>query len=124
MKANKLEGLKSYFAFQAYGKIILGLKMLPMYMGEEYVDFFKKIEAMDPKDQENLIRQGVFLVDLTFDEIINMARFVDDSNGVPYADENMRKLSPDKIHEILVTVCMECARIKPKLLSEDEKKKS
>lgn len=124
MKALPLFGLKSYFALQSYGKIILGLKMLPMYMKYEYVDFLKMVEAMNEKDQETVIRQGAFLVELLPDEIMNLSRLCADSNGVPYDETNMKKLSADQIHEIIVTVCMECIKIKPKLLSEDEKKNS
>lgn len=122
MKPLKLEGINSYFALQAYGKLMLGLKMLPMYMGEDYADFFKKVEAMPPADQEKVIREAVFLVDLHSEEVVNLARFCADANGVPFDDANMKKLPPDQIMEILVTVCLECAKIKPKLLTEAEKK--
>jgi hypothetical protein len=122
MKTLELKGLKSYFALQAYGKLLLGLKMLPMYMGEDYVEFFKRIEAMSISDQENMIRQGSFLIDLTQDEIVSLARFVTDANGVPYGEENLKKLPPDEIFEIIVAVCLQCAKIKPKLTTDAEKK--
>lgn len=123
MKLRPLKGIPSFFALQAYGKILLGLKMLPMYGGETYLDFFQRIEKMPPEDQEKVIREAVFLVDLERDEVLNLMAFVEDANGVPYTDANAKGLSPDKIHEILVLVCKELARIKPKLLSETEKKK-
>lgn len=122
MKCKELRGLKSYFALQSYGKLILGLKMLPMYMGETYEAFLKRIEQMSDKDQETIIREAAFLVDLTHDEILNLARFCTDVNGVPYTDENMKNLKADQIFEIIVTVCLECVKIRPQLLSDDEKK--
>lgn len=122
MKVQELKGIKSYFALQAYGKLLLGLKMLPMHLQHGYSDFFKLVESMTPADQEKIIREGVFLVDLNQDEIEALARFCEDSNGVPYTPENMKKLEPDKIFEIIVAVCLECAKIKPKLLTDSEKK--
>lgn len=122
MQATELKGLKSYFALQAYGKLLLGLKMLPMYMGEDYSAFFNRIEKMNESEQENIIRQGAFLVDLTHDEVLSLAKFCKDKNGVSYTDENLKNLPPDQIHEIIVCVCMAMARIKIRLTTESEKK--
>lgn len=122
MQVTELKGLKSYFALQAYGKLLLGLKMLPMYMGLDYTEFFNTIEKMTEKEQENIIRQGAFLVDLTHEEILSLARFCKDSNGAAYSEESLRKMPPDQIHEIIVAVCMACARIKVRLTTESEKK--
>jgi hypothetical protein len=122
MQASELKGLKSYFALQAYGKLLLGLKMLPMYMGEDYTEFFNRLEKMTENEQESIIRQGAFLIDLTSDEILSLARFCKDSNGVAYSEENIKKLPPDQIHEIIVAVCMACAKIKIRLTTEAEKK--
>lgn len=122
MQVTELKGLKSYFALQAYGKLLLGLKMLPMYMGEDYTTFFRRIELMTDIEQENLIRQGAFLIDLTHEEILSLARFCKDSNGASYTEENTKKLPPNEIHEIIVAVCMACARIKVRLTTDAEKK--
>lgn len=122
MKALELRGLKSYFAMQAYGKMLLGLKMLPMYMGLGYSEFYGIVDKMTESDQEKLIREGVFLVDLTHDEVMAFARFCADQNGVPFTDENVKKLAPDQIFEIIVTVCIACAKIKINLTTDYEKK--
>ncbi len=124
MKVKELKGLKSYFALQSYGKLLLGLKMLPMYMSKDYIEFFNMVEAMTPIDQEKIIRQAAFLVDLTSEEIINLSRFCVDKNDVPFTEENMKRVPAETIHEIIVTVCLELAKIKPQLLTEDEKKNS
>jgi len=122
MKVLELRGIKSYFALQAYGKLLLGLKMLPMHLGQGYSEFFKLVESMSPADQEKTIREGVFLVDLNQDEIEALARFCADTNGAPYSRESLKNLEPEKIFEIIVAVCLECAKIKPKLLTDAEKK--
>lgn len=122
MKALPLKGLKSYFALQAYAKMLLGLKMLPLYAKYDFHEFYKMIEAMPPGDQEKVIREGVFLGEITDEEILALARFVADDNGVPYCEANMKNLSPDEIFEIAIVVCLEIAKIKPRLTTESEKK--
>lgn len=124
MKVSPLVGIKSYFALQAYGKVLLGLKMIPEYMALGFAEFFQRVEELSEADQEAVIRQGVFIMDLDSDEVYALAKFVTDPNGVPYGEANMKTLPPDQIFEILVAVCKELARIKPKLITPDEKKKS
>lgn len=122
MKVLPLKGLKSYFALQAYAKMLLGLKMLPMYGRFDFAEFYKMIEDMPPQDQEKVIREGVFLGEITDEEMLALARFVTDENGVPYCAENMKALGPDEIFEIAIAVCLEIARIKPRLTTASEKK--
>lgn len=122
MKVSPLEGIKAYFALQAYGKVLIGLKMIPEYMALGYAEFFQRVEELSVDDQETVIRQAVFLVDLESAEVYNLAKFVSDPNGVPYGEENMKKLPPDQIFEILVSVCMALAKIKPRLITNAEKK--
>lgn len=122
IKTLPLKGLKSYFALQAYAKIMLGLKMLPAYGKYHYTEFFEMVEAMPARDQEAIIREAVLLVDLEDFEIEALSRFCVDSNGVPYSKENLKNLDPNEIFEILITVCLEVAKIKPRLTTDEEKK--
>lgn len=122
MQVLPLKGLKSYFALQAYAKMLLGLKMLPMYGKYDFHEFYSMVEQMPPADQEKVIREGVFLGELTDEEILALAKFVADDNGVPYCDANMKKMGPDEIFEIAIAVCLEIAKIKPKLTTSSEKK--
>lgn len=122
-KVLELSGMDSYFALQAYGKMLLGLKMLPAYMHLGYSEFYHDIEKMEPKDQEKMIREGVFMVNLDAEEIMAFIQFCVDKNGVPYKRENVKKLPPEQIFEMAVAVCIELAKIKVKLTTEDEKKK-
>lgn len=122
MQVLPLKGLKSYFALQAYAKMLLGLKMLPMYGSMQFEEFYKMVENMPPADQERMIREGVFLGEITDEEILSLARFCADANGVPYCEENMKSMGPDQIFEIAITVCLEIAKIKPRLTTPDEKK--
>jgi len=122
IKVLELRGLKSYFTLQAFGKMLLGLKMLPMYMTTPYGEFYELVDKMSEQDQEKLIREGVFMVDLNSDEIMAFMRFAQDKNGVPYSEENIKRLPPNEIYEIIVAVCKECAKIKVNLTTTDEKK--
>jgi hypothetical protein len=122
MKILVPQGLPSYFAFQAFHKLMLGLKMLPMYIGESYEEFYTKIDKMPSEDQEKMIREAVLFVPLDHEEIYSLAQFACDKNGVPYSPINMKSLPAEDIFEILVNVAKEMIKIKVKFVSETEKK--
>lgn len=122
MKTLSLEGMGSFWAFQAYHKILLGVKMLPSYISESYEDFYKRIEDMPAQDQEKIIREGALFVELSKNELESLTKFCVDSNGIPYTAENMRKMTPDQIFEIIVSVCLEIAKIRVNFVTESEKK--
>ncbi len=125
MKVLELKGLNSLYAAQAFHKLMLGLKMLPAYVSESYKDFYDKIDLMDEKDQETMIREAVVFVRLYDDELMDVLRFSCDTNGVPYGKENSKGLRPEQIHECVVAVCMQIAREhKITLVTESEKKNS
>lgn len=122
MKVLELKGLPSYFALQTFHKLMLGLKMLPAYMGESYEDFYARIEVLSSEAQEKFIREAVLFVPLERDEIFSLLNFCTDANGVPYGIENSKSLKPDQLHEMMVGVCVEIAKIKVNFVSESEKK--
>lgn len=95
-----------------------------MYAMENYVDFYERIEAMPDEDQEKMLKEAVFLVDLSRDEVKNLLKMATDANGVRYSEANVKSLGPLEIFAILLAVCKEIVNSKPKALSEDEKKKS
>lgn len=122
MKILDLKGYKSLRALNAFHTLMLGLKMLPAYMGEQYEDFYARIEEMPPADQEKMIREAVMFVELQKEEVEALAGFCADPNGVPYSAENLKSVGPDKIVEIVVAVCMKIAEIKIHLVTPAEKK--
>jgi hypothetical protein len=123
MKVLELKGLNSLYAAQAFHKLMLGLKMLPAYLGESYKDFYDKLDAMSPEDQETMIREAIVFVKLDEDEQLDLLRFSCDVNGVPFGKENSKNLSPEQIHEHMVSVCLEIAQAhKINLVSKTEKK--
>lgn len=124
MKVLELKGLRSLRALNAYNTLILGLKMLPAYMGETYEDFLEALELMPPHDQEKLIREAALFVPLEKEELEAILAFVTDANGVPFSAENIKNLGPKELHEAIVLVCMQIAKIKIDLVSESEKKNS
>lgn len=122
MRVLEIRGYKSLRAFNAFHSMMLGLKMLPAYMGESYEDFFNRVSAMPPEDQEKLIREAAMFVALDEEEVKAMICFCTDKNGVPYTSENLKNLGPDQIVDCLVAVCKEIARIKIDFVSDAEKK--
>ena len=124
MNVLELRGYKSLKAMNAFHTLMLGLKMLPSYMGESYEDFYQRIELMPPQDQEKMIREAVLFVELKQDEVEALVCFCSDANGVPYSAENLKSLGPKDILEMVVAVCIEISKIKVNFVSADEKKNS
>lgn len=122
MTVTTIEGLNSFWALQAYNKLLLGLKMLPSYMAEGYEEFYSRVELMPAPDREKLIREALLFVNLEPEEIEALARFCTDANGVPYSKSNMKSLSPAEILEILALVSIEISKIKINFVTESEKK--
>lgn len=123
MKVLELKGYKSLRAFNAYHALLLGLKMLPAYFQESYEDFLGRVKLMPPEDQEKIIREATWFVELKKDEVEALICFCTDKNGVPYHAANLGNLGPEEIVECVVAVCKEIAKIKIDLVTEDEKKK-
>jgi hypothetical protein len=124
IKVKELCGLRSLRAFNAYNSLMLGLKMLPLYMSEPYEEFYLRVSNMPPEDQEKLIREAASFVNLEREEIEAMLLFCLDQNGVPYSTERVSKMGLQEIFECVVAVAKEIGKIKIDMVSESEKKNS
>lgn len=123
MKTRPLVGFKSLQALNVFSTLMMGLKMLPAYRGETYEAFLERIQAMPEDDQRNMIRQAAVFVDLKQEEVEALASFAEDANGIQYGPANLKSMGPVEIVDLIVAVCMEIAKIKVNLVTEDEKKK-
>lgn len=119
----ELRGFKSLRALNAFNTLLLGLKMLPAYMGETYEDFLNRINAMPFEDQMKMIREAAMFVELQKEEVEALICFCADKNGVPYEAANLKNLGPDQIIDIIVAVCGEIAKMKIDFVTDNEKKK-
>lgn len=117
-----LIGYKSLRALNGFHALLLGLKMLPAYIAEDYETFFARFNGKSEEEQEKLLREAVVFVQLGQDEVEALLSFARDKNGVAYNPTNLKNLSVKDIHQIIVAVCMEIGRIKIDLVSEAEKK--
>lgn len=124
MKILELRGLKSLRAFNVFHKLMLGIKMVPAYMGEDYASFYERVEKMDLDDRRKVFREAATFVDLEPDEVMALVCFCADANGVPYGPANVGNLDPAAIVELIVEVCLKISEIKVTLISETEKKNS
>lgn len=124
MRVLELKGYKSLRALNAFHALMLGLKMLPSYMGDSYEDFYSKLEAMAPGDQEKMIREAALFVELQKEEVEALVCFCTDKNGVPYSAENTKNLGAQELFEMVVAVCVEISKIKIDFVSDEQKKKS
>lgn len=117
-----LTGYKSLRALNAFHALLLGLKMLPAYITQSYESFYASFKDRSEEDKEKLIREAVVFVQLQQDEVEALVTFVKDKNGVAYSAVNLKNLSVDELHEVIVSVCMEIGKIRIDLVSEQEKK--
>ena len=122
MKVLELKGYKSLRALNAFSALMLGLKMLPSYMGEEYSEFLQRVNSMNPDDQRKMIKEAAMFVELQQEEVEALVCFCSDDNGVPFSNENLKNLGPDKLIEVIVAVCFEISKIKIDLVTDKEKK--
>lgn len=119
-----LRGVASLRALNAFHALLLGLKMLPMYVAVDYTEFYESFRDMSDERKEAKLRQALVFVNLSAEEVGALISFATDPNGVPYRAENKDNLTPEEIFEICVAVCMEIGRIKIDLVSEAEQKKN
>ncbi len=122
IKVLELKGVKSLTALNAFSTLMLGLKMLPMYLEEGYVEFYERITQMPLADQETMIREALVFVNLRSDEVEALLSFCADANGVAYQTANIKNLGPNEIIDMAVAVCLKIAEIKINFISETEKK--
>lgn len=122
MKVRELKGIKSLRVLNAFSALMLGMKMLPAYMGESYEDFLGRVQEMPEADQEKILREAVLFVELQKDEIEAVCSFAEDKNGVAYSAESLRNLPANEVVDIVVAVCLAVAKIKIDLVPESEKK--
>lgn len=123
-KVLPLKGYKSLRALNVFHSLLLGLKMLPVYLSQSYESFYESFKDKTDGEKEKLIREAVLFVQLQQDEIEAVVAFVTDKNGIPYSTANVNNLGMDELHEIIVAVCMEIGKIKIDILTEGEKKNS
>jgi hypothetical protein len=121
----ELKGVDSVKPLYAFSALMLGVKMLPDYHAVSYEDFFELIEGLSPEAQEKIIRTAAKVVELKPDEILGMALFVKDPNGVRYTAENIKNLGPRQIVDIITAVSLKVAEaMRAPILTDSEKKNS
>lgn len=122
MQVEEIKGYKGLRAFNAFHKLMLGLKMLPQYIGESYEDFFDRIHQMPDADQRKVIREAAVFVDLEKEELEAMASFCRDPNGISYGPEQLKKANPEVILNIVESVGFEIVKFRIDSVTETEKK--
>lgn len=122
IKLLPLKGPDTYWALQTYIKLLFGLKMLPMYMGQTLEELFDSIEKMPVEDRKKIVREAVLMVTLDQGEINSLLKFAADKNGVRFSNENTSALDPNEFMEIIQAVAQSIASLEPNFLSAREKK--
>lgn len=122
MKVSELKGFKSLRALNAFHTLMLGMKMLPAYIGETYEAFYSRFADLPESEQEVMIREAALFVELNKEEVEALVSFCVDANGIPYDPTNIKNLGPAELIEVVVSVSKEIGKIKIDIVSKDEKK--
>ena len=122
IKVRELKGYKSLRALNTFHTLMLGLKMIPAYMGESYEDFLGRIKEMDEDGRTKMLREAVRWVPLSPEEVESMVTFCSDGNGVPYTAEGIKTIDPKRLIDCIVAVGLAIGRIECDILTEEEKK--
>lgn len=123
IKVLPLKGAKSLKAFNVFNTLMLGLKMLPLYVHVPYREFYASIPEKSEEEKENLIREAIAFVNLEPDEVEAAVAFCCDKNGIAYSKNNIGNMELKEVIDCIVAVCLEIGRIEITLTSESEKKK-
>jgi hypothetical protein len=122
IKVLELKGYHSLRALNAFSALMLGIKMLPQYMGEDYDSFMDRVKEMPKEKQRELFKTAARHIELEKGEVEALLCFCTDPNGIPYKAENLGNLNPEKIVDIIVEVCLKIAEIKVDMVTDSEKK--
>lgn len=122
IKVLELKGYNSLRALNAFSALMLGIKMLPEYMLEDYDAFMTRIKELPEEKQKEILFHAARHVELEKGEVEALICFCADANGIPYRAENLKNLTPDRIVELIVAVCFEISKIKIDIISDTEKK--
>ena len=123
MRPLPLKGVKSLRALNAFHALLLGLKMLPAYIGESYESFSGTFRTRPDEEKERFLREAASFVQLEPDEVEALLTFVADDNGVPFSSVNLKNLGPGEILDAVVLVCCEIGKIRIDFVNDAEKKK-
>ncbi len=122
MIVKELKGFNSIRALNIYYSLLVGVKMLPAYQTETFEGFLQRVENLDARGREQVIRQGALIVQLEQEDVESIVSFCQDKNGISYSAANLDNLKPQELFEIIVAVCVEVSKIKIDFITESEKK--
>jgi F0F1-type ATP synthase delta subunit len=123
-KVLPLKGLKSVWALNAFNSLLLGLAIENAMTGQDIEQTYAAFEKLDEKAKEKSIKDALQRINLQEDDMKNLLAFATDNNGIPYTEENIKSLAPEKIIDALSRVCLEISKIKVHSIDADVKKNS
>lgn len=121
-QVSDLVGHKSLRALNVYHTLLLGVKMLPAYIGESYEDFLSRLEGKTLEQKYKVFKEAALFVEIQKEELEALICFCKDKNGVPFQASNIKNLGPKELIDVIVSVCLEISKIKIDLVTEAEKK--
>lgn len=123
MKVLAIKGSNALNALQGFSALLLGFKMLPSRIAEDFEHYYESFKDKTDPEKEKVLREALMFVNLKKDEIEAIVSFATDKNGIPYSAASIKNMELKDLFEVIIAVCMEIGRIKISLVSDDEKKK-
>lgn len=123
MKILPIQGTNSLNALQGFSALLLGFKMLPNRIAEDFEHYYESFKDKTEAEKEKILRESLMFVNLKKDEIEALVSFATDKNGISYSAASIKNMPLNDLFDTIIAVCMEIGRIKITLVSEDEKKK-
>lgn len=119
---SKIEGPKGLRALNVYTTALMGLKMIPEYMGEAWESFLERFGALSTEEKVRALTQAVSIIEFKQDELEAIICFCKDKNGVPFDSTNIKNLDPRDMVKVIVSVALEVSKFKIDLVTAEEKK--
>ncbi len=124
MKVLEFKGTESLAALNSFMVLVIGLKMQPAHIPKDFDQFLEELSEMSDEKRERLLRHAASIVPLSPEEVLAMARFCTDKNGIPFQAASLKRMDPKELITVIVTVAMELSKIQVHMVSEEEKKNS
>lgn len=109
--ATELKGIRSVRVMQITSMLMLGLLMLPINMNKKFDDFYSEILNYDDAAQRKVLEDAIRFVELKDDELMAVAGFARDANGLQIDKTNIGNYNPAEIMDLVVEVCLQVFKI-------------
>lgn len=110
----EIRGIKGLLAFKAMHTLLFGYFLLPEHRkgNENYDKFLRRFSEMTEAEKREVFNQALYVCGIDEKEIITLAEFCKDANGIPYNKQSLVGAPIDDVFNIVIDVCLAVASVK------------